>query len=76
MMTRAGGMESLATAAFGAPVELPYARRGDLVLAASRRPRWPGAFAIVLDNRGAVAAASVGFVFVPMADWLKAWRVA
>ena len=66
-----GGMETIATGALGDPIPAKMAQRGDVVLVTSEgRP----ALAICA---GATAAApgQDALVFVPMAQWVKAWRV-
>jgi len=73
LLAERGGLERLVTQALGDPLATPkLSQRGDVVLvhAGAGGP----ALAVVLGAH-AVAPGPGGAVFVPMAQWLMAWRV-
>jgi hypothetical protein len=61
------------------PVDLGFARRGDLVLVKNGSvlggTNEPGLAIVGLDGRRALAAAERGLVYMARANWLRAWRV-
>ncbi len=73
-----GSLEATVTAVLGEPIAPALARRGDVVLFRSFPPDVPPegieALAVCLGE----VAASPGpkaMTYVPMSEWLKAWRV-
>ena len=73
LVKKMGGLEAMATAAFGHKLENPaLARRGDVVLC-----EWAAGLGlgVVLGAVAAVPAAEGGLHFAPMPLWLAAWRV-
>lgn len=61
------------------PIELGFARRGDLVLVKNGSVlsgvSEPGLAIVGLDGRRALAAAERGLVYISRANWIRAWRV-
>ena len=71
LLAKSGGVEALATAALGAPIAAKQAQRGDVVLVKAGRRT-----ALGVCVGPTVAAPGVdGLLFVPMSQWIKAWRV-
>ena len=68
-----GGLEAVVTGCLGEPLPTALlARRGDVVMVDTPEGRALG----VVVGAKAVGAGPQGLTFVPMAGWLKAWRVA
>ena len=73
LLAERGGLEALVTQALGDPLDGPkLAQRGDVVLVDSGGD---GPAIAVVVGAAAVAPSPAGVVFVPMSQWLKAWRV-
>jgi hypothetical protein len=73
-----GSLEATVTAILGEPVAATLARRGDVVLFRSFPPDSPPegieALAVCLGEVAASPGPKV-MTYVPMGEWLKAWRV-
>jgi len=73
LLAERGGLEALVTQALGDPLgSAKLAQRGDVVLVDSGAE---GPALAVVIGAEAVAPGPQGAVFVPMGQWLKAWRV-
>ncbi len=72
VLAEMGGVEAIATAFLGAPLEKPaFAQRGDVVMVQTDEGPALG----ICDGANAWLAGPRGLVHRPMLYWLKAWRV-
>jgi len=71
VLTEAGGPDLIASRALGRPIPIGFAQRGDVIMVDIEGRK---ALAICLGAHAAGPGPD-GLVFVPVTQWLKAWRV-